>query len=476
MLEKIYTTKMSASKRLLKNRFTKIRAKSGRMNKLGAFVIFVCVLLAMAFVSLFLAARFNRNRYAMTDAELSDFIGRPIGSCMAELVYADENRIVFHYAEGFFVDDLKTDGIDIKINLKRLNLSYNQQGSSVLEVKIDKAGKTAYLSTVGPMDEIQGYEKYRIDLDNGVVKKAAAGENEEWFAGMADTYRTVQNPVGWYSNQCAVGENETYYLTSETGVVKDIRLVTILHQVEDLERYRYVFGGYYANAYRKKQDLIQETLSDGEEILINSGLSWEVNTETLKAVLAGLSEDRQMKYTDIKDGNFDVTIYQLWMDDVSYPRLFVIDNYGIELLFWFDLTEKEYADTVRVLNRTSSELYQKTSEFLAREFQRVYAPYYDIQNVTISNWSETENEAVFYYTMSYLHYNRDPDQAQYIKEAKERSREEYEALYKDYLALKQVNYEFKVVLKDEKIDLYTNVAPKGTEWVPIEIDDYIMSN
>ena len=126
-----------------------------------------------------------------------------------------------------------------------------------------------------------------------------------------------------------------------------------------------------------------------------------------------------------------------------------------------------------ILNRPTSQLYQKTSEYLKQEFYRVYKQYYDIQSLTISNWQESGNEATFHYNMTYLYYNRDPDKLAYIQEAKKQGHEKYETLYNDYLALKQANHEFKVVLNGDTLELYSNVAPKGTEWVPIKIDDYV---
>ena len=39
MLENLYTTKMSANKKTLQNRFTKIRSKSGRISKIMAAVM-----------------------------------------------------------------------------------------------------------------------------------------------------------------------------------------------------------------------------------------------------------------------------------------------------------------------------------------------------------------------------------------------------------------------------------------------------
>ncbi|MBQ7986393.1 MAG: hypothetical protein IJ304_03905 [Clostridia bacterium] len=121
-------------------------------------------------------------------------------------------------------------------------------------------------------------------------------------------------------------------------------------------------------------------------------------------------------------------------------------------------------------------LYDKTTAFLEQEFHRVYDPYYDIQSLTISNWEENGNEATFFYKMTYIYYNRDPDTVEYIQKAKEKGQEQYKILYDDYLKEHEANYQFKVVLNGDTIDLYSNIAPKGVEWVPTKIDDYIMSN
>ncbi len=119
-------------------------------------------------------------------------------------------------------------------------------------------------------------------------------------------------------------------------------------------------------------------------------------------------------------------------------------------------------------------LYDRTTEFLEQEFHRVYDPYYDIQNLTISNWEENGNEATFFYKMTFLYYNRDPDAAEYIQKAKESDPDKYKVLYDDYLKEKEANYEFKIVFTEDNIELFSNVSPKGIEWQPVEIGDYIM--
>jgi len=61
MMENLYTTKMSANKKLLQNRFAKIRSKNGQISKLLAMIIFTLILLTMAFVTIFIAACVNSN-------------------------------------------------------------------------------------------------------------------------------------------------------------------------------------------------------------------------------------------------------------------------------------------------------------------------------------------------------------------------------------------------------------------------------
>ena len=106
----------------------------------------------------------------------------------------------------------------------------------------------------------------------------------------------------------------------------------------------------------------------------------------------------------------------------------------------------------------------------------MYDRYYDIQSLTISRWVEAENEATFNYNMTFLYYNRNPDTVDYIIKAKQEDPERYKMMYDDYLAPKQVNYQFKTVLKDGGPELYFNVSPTGTEWVKTAVDDFVPGN
>lgn len=127
-----------------------------------------------------------------------------------------------------------------------------------------------------------------------------------------------------------------------------------------------------------------------------------------------------------------------------------------------------------------SELFTTTVNYLEQEFDRVFSPYYDIQELIPSNWEEAEDgkSATFFYKMTYLYYNRDPDQVKYIRDNKDTDPETYQKLYDEYLALQEGNFVFKVVQNDNgELELYSDAAPVGEpEWEPVNIDDYIIGN
>ncbi|MBO5020882.1 MAG: hypothetical protein J6D52_09490 [Clostridia bacterium] len=481
MLEKMFTTKMSADKKKLQSRFSKIRSKNGKLSKVIGGILFGIIIAAIICVGVMIAVNDTKD-YRMTDEEFSDYIHRPIGAIMADIDYVDDEKLVFHYLEGFFVMDQQSYEILHKINLSKLNIAGHTQGDCYTVFKIDKDGRFAYLTNEGINDDrVAKYDNYIIDLKTGEVKIGNAPNGTDFFTNYADTSSTVKDTYGWYSSRCInIGEDRTFYLTTQDSIIAALQLVVDIH-MKDYENVgmRYVFGNDYVSAAQLKQNIIHNALEDDEEILINSGFHWEVNDDKVKSIINKLSETRNMKYIDIKDGNYDVRIYDIWNNatEENNPMIFIIDNYKFELVFSMSIRMDEQKFFVNLLSNPESQqsnLYTKTKEFLEKEFRRVYTQYYDIQNLTISDWQENGNEATFFYKMTFLNYNRDPDKAEYIQEAKKRSQKEYETLYKDYLALKEANYEFKVVLNGGEIELYSNVSPKGTEWAPIKIDDYVV--
>lgn len=123
-----------------------------------------------------------------------------------------------------------------------------------------------------------------------------------------------------------------------------------------------------------------------------------------------------------------------------------------------------------------SDLFRKTEAYLSEEFHRVYDPYYEILDLAIFDWTENGSEATFRYRKTYQHWNRDPDTVDFILAAKEEDPLRYEMMYRDYLAPKESNFFFKIVMEGDQIRLYSNVSPTGVEWEPREISDYILNS
>ena len=55
MLEKMFTTKMSADKKKLQSRFSKIRSKNGKTSKIIAIVLFTLIIVSIIAVSVYVA-------------------------------------------------------------------------------------------------------------------------------------------------------------------------------------------------------------------------------------------------------------------------------------------------------------------------------------------------------------------------------------------------------------------------------------
>lgn len=130
---------------------------------------------------------------------------------------------------------------------------------------------------------------------------------------------------------------------------------------------------------------------------------------------------------------------------------------------------------LRVDSVGSTELYEQTAAYLDQEFHRVYDPYYDIQDITLSQWTEAGDEASFLCTMTYLNYERDPEAVAWLQEKKADDASGYDILVQDYLSLHESNYNFKVVQTEDGLALYDDVSVSGgAQWRgPITLDEYI---
>ena len=350
MLEKLFTTKMSADKRKLQNRFAKIRSKTGRLSKLFAGILFGVIIIAIISVGVFMAVNDTKD-YTMTDEEFSNYIHRPIGSIMAEIDYIDDEKLVFHYLKGLFVLDLESNELEQKIDLSKLNVAGHTQGTCYTVFNFDKQGKFAYLTNQStPEDEAEKYDDYIINLKTGEVKVGTMPDGTKLFTNYAETSSIGPGALGWYSDRCIIIEDKIYYLTTQDGIIAAIQLATVNKNQQDDVSMQYVFGKDYVSLAQYKTNVINETLKEGEEILINSGLAWELNKHGVEAVINKLSASMQFKKMDVPDGNYDVMFYSIWSNDSAKQRMFIMNNHTFELLFSLELHDSVFKEITAMLS------------------------------------------------------------------------------------------------------------------------------
>jgi hypothetical protein len=151
-----------------------------------------------------------------------------------------------------------------------------------------------------------------------------------------------------------------------------------------------------------------------------------------------------------------------------------IETISVELIERDENPEKEPVDP------EDDSAYMIIREYLKRESIEAFSPYYELLEFNITDYKEEKvggkTEAEFLYTIISKNYDRDPDTAGYIKEAKESGNENYQQMYDEYLQPRDMNFDFKVVIdKQDSLTLYSNVSPKGVEWEETKMTDYILT-
>ena len=127
-------------------------------------------------------------------------------------------------------------------------------------------------------------------------------------------------------------------------------------------------------------------------------------------------------------------------------------------------------------HHSAGTLYSETESYLYDAFYEKYSPHYEILDLTIKNWEQDGDEAIFFYYMTHKNYDKDPDTVPYIKEAKERGEYIYETYKKEYLEPKTGMYDLKVVKKDGKLKFFANVSGKGERWQEFDVSSESTKN
>ena len=157
------------------------------------------------------------NNISMSEDQIDAFTERIVGSVMAEIDYADQDKIVFHYLDSLFVYDYVNGKMLHTFDFSKLNCNTHSQGDSGITVKVHAGGSDAYLMNYGPEEETKELDNYILDLIDGTacVEPFAIVKPDTVFK---DTNITVKDAKGWFSNTCILGSGDTvYYLTTETS-------------------------------------------------------------------------------------------------------------------------------------------------------------------------------------------------------------------------------------------------------------------
>lgn len=213
------------------------------------------------------AGQIPDKTYPMSDEDFAAYTGSPMGAVMADLDYADGEKLVFHYLNGFFVLDLKSYALIQRVDLSKLDLARHGQGDTVLLVQVDRAGNYAYLSSQGA--EAQKFETYRLDLDSGAAEQGAMPADAELFTDFAEI-SSIPVLEGWCSDRgIRTGDGTCYYLLTQDGMVGGLKLVVLPDGDAGRAEVHGVFGRLPAPAELSVAPATEELLSqspDYEEI------------------------------------------------------------------------------------------------------------------------------------------------------------------------------------------------------------------
>jgi len=464
------TTALGIGKKELKQRIRYL-AQFQKPKKIWGVVM----LLAAAVVSV-LCLTNSKQDDSMSGERYAQYLGQMPGAIMAELDYADAERVVFHYIDGLFVYDLKAGQIVQSFDLQKLNCAPHQQGSHGLEVRASADGGSALLINYGVAEEIKDFDNYMLDFDSGKARTTRTTELENGFSALQETYTTVPDAVGWFSNTCASDGNRIYYLTVEdASELRNLKLMICDMDGTPLEQ-RFLFRPE-VTAYR----------GEGFRLMLPTDAvevgSWYRNMPIRSNVI--LLDERIWMKPDELDGKaktvsegatvtriygYGVPVRRMEQNGVISYFIRYPDAGGDMLVLSFAegaFSDADVAMMLKSLTFEVSELYEQTKAYLQKVFHRAYSPMYEILDLQISGWVQEGDTATFDYTRVDKNYDRDPDTVEYIIKARESGNQEYyETLKREYSEPKEGNFHMKVVSQNGELTIYKGeyLIPDGEQW------------
>ena len=195
--------------------------------------VYVSVISVMLCAAVLIACASNPNvvnntipydSIKMSDDVLTAFSEKIVGSSMAEIDYADDERIIFHFSDDVFVYNFQTSTIEKTFDLNNLNCAKFQQGDYTVGITVSTDGKEALLRHDGSTERIKDFKNYIINLETGSASETDKTELKSPFSKLADTFTTVTDSIGWTSVRCAGENGSMWYLTCDKVNIGNMRL------------------------------------------------------------------------------------------------------------------------------------------------------------------------------------------------------------------------------------------------------------
>lgn len=441
----------------------------------------------------------------MSEERQREFSLKRIGSTMAEIDYADSERVIFHYIDGIFVYNIEGGYIEKAFDLSLLNCAAAVQGD--VGVTVQTNGRKILVTNYGEDNE---YDDYIIDVADGKAKKTKQTTLKNGICNFADTLTALPDAKGWYSEKCVLGDGKVWYLSIESTSYFDSMYISERDTENNAEKVWYPFlsgktdelygastligdapgvrslldmvnfAGYGIGSIELKTDSTPYGLTvyftmDNMESLKYIDERYLNKSSALVFALVENVEDITYKFVNMTDAGNTIAM------SISHNRSDHCKKGGMDYFTKSVLDSaakskesfSEFYAKVMAINFDDEGLYSRVYSYLEGEFDRVYSRYYDDVSIAISNWREQGNEAEFFCTMTYTHKNKDPDSVDYIKKAKINGDGSYDKLYKEYLEPQEANYELKIVDDGGNFKMYSNVAPRGAEWEETKLDDFV---
>ena len=224
MLENLYTTKMSANKKNLQNRFTKIRSKNARISKTLSITITALIAVAMLYSTAVMAAidkQSENNAAADTETKKNDILHIPQKIIESEPYMHNTNAISLN------VETDKSNFESENTDILHGN-SINEQSSPALPPKNNTA-KAAIKSQLKSDEPYIGFEQIVLpNINTDIIQKELQTDgitrSQNSYADLKQSY--IVNDLTADTTQVKADKNGniSVYISTDTDNLFDINI------------------------------------------------------------------------------------------------------------------------------------------------------------------------------------------------------------------------------------------------------------